>query len=154
MRHIYNLLIFYNILYLFSNVSQHFSHHIYNNVTTYCKFLLHFTTLRHSIFPVWLTVYVNFTSEKKRRVINNEQSRDTDNNWNTRHRTKTNKARRKHNTAQKTKIISNTDPAKKTGWAHVLAKGMQFLPVLTHPTSYLYNNQDVLHTTIYTKKHK
>jgi hypothetical protein len=57
-----------------------------------------------------------------------------------------------HNTTQKTKIMSNTDPAKKNrGWTHVLAKGRQFLPVLTHPTCYLYN-QDVFHTPIYTKK--
>jgi hypothetical protein len=50
--------------------------------------------------------------EKTEGVIKNRQSRETGNIGYTRHRTKTNKNEKQHNTTQKTKKMSNTDPSK------------------------------------------
>jgi hypothetical protein len=51
-----------------------------------------------------------------------------------RHRAKT-----KHNTTQKTKKTSNTDPTNNWGRTDVLANGKQFLPLIRYPPCYSYN---------------
>ena len=43
--------------------------------------------------------------------------------------------------------MSNTDLNKNPGCTHVLAKGKQFLPRITHPPCYSYS-QDMLDTAI------
>jgi hypothetical protein len=65
-------------------------------------------------------------------VIKNGQSRDPSNIGYTRHRTKTNKAK---NTAQTTKMMSNTDSTKNQECTQVLAKGKQFVPLIRDPPS-------------------
>jgi hypothetical protein len=50
------------------------------------------------------------------------------------YRTKTNKTR-KHNTTQKTKKMSNTDPTYIRWWTQKLAKREQFLLLARHPSS-------------------
>ena len=52
-----------------------------------------------------------------------------------RHRTKTSKT--KYST-QKTRKTSNTDPTKNWWWTRVLAKGQQFLFLISHPPCYSY----------------
>ena len=74
---------------------------------------------------------INVMLEKAEGTVKNWQSRDTGNNWHTRHRAKTNKTQ-KHSIAQKAKKTSNTDPTKNQGWNKVLEKGKQFLLLIRH----------------------
>ena len=59
----------------------------------------------------------------------------------------------KQNTTQKAKKRSNTDPTKSRGLVHVLVKVTQFMPLITHPSSYSYI-QDVLDTTVHKQAHR
>jgi len=51
------------------------------------------------------------------------------------------------NTKHEIKKMNNTDPIKNRGWALVLSKGKQFLPIIRYPPCYLYRREG-LDTTI------
>ena len=90
----------------------------------------------------FLNTTTKYTLEKNEGTIKNWQSRHW---WHWPH--KTNKTQ-KHNTTQKIKKISNTDPTKTRGWTQVLAKDKQFLSLIRHQPCYLY------WTPLCTNKHK